>query len=255
MIDLTAPAAGPELLDDERLGWEDAREAYEDIELSNVLLLGLRPILRECGDLVRAAARDGRSPVTLLDAGCGGADAARALSAWAREAAIDLRVVAVDSSPLACRRAREACASDPLIEVIEGDAFAPGLVADVVHAGMVLHHVPRPMQAQALRSCWEASRVGVVVSDLRRTRLGWVGAHAFGMLTRRGRLFRHDAPLSIARGFTLDEARAIAVAAGLPQARIARHACSRLTWTIGPRAGTTEAVVSPARPSDRASSS
>jgi hypothetical protein len=25
--------------------------------------------------------------------------------------------------------------------------------------------------------------------------------------------------------------------AGLPQARVARHPCSRLTWTIGPRPG------------------
>lgn len=235
MIDLSRPAEGPELLDDEALGWDDARDAYEDIALSNRLLLGLRPILAECADLVRVAARDGSRPVTLLDAGCGGADAARALSAWSRGARIDLRVLAVDISPHAVRFAREACAGDDRIEVREGDAFAKDLRADVVHAGMLLHHVPRSGQAQAMRRAWDSARVGVVISDLRRTRLGHAGARAFSLLTRRRRLFAHDAPLSIARGFTMDEARAIAMAAGLPFARVTAHPCSRLTWTIGPK--------------------
>jgi SAM-dependent methyltransferase len=231
---LSRPAEGPELLDDPALSWEDARDAYVDIAASNRWLLGLGPIVRECGDLVRVAARDGRSPVTLLDAGCGGGDASRALARWASRARIDLRVTAIDLSPLACRYAREACAGEPSIEVVEGDAFSPPRTADVIHAGMVLHHVPRPEQAGVLRRLVDAARVGVVVSDLRRTHVGYWGARAFGLLTGRRRLFRHDGPLSIARGFTIDEGRAIAAAAGVPEARVAKHACSRLTWTVGP---------------------
>lgn len=241
MIDLSRPAPGPELLDAHDLSWEDARDAYEDIALSNRLLRGLGPILAECGDLIRLAARDGRAPVTLLDAGCGGADASRALARWARSARIDLRIQAVDLSPHACRFAREACRDEDGIEVIQADAFTGGFEADVVHLGMMLHHVPRQEQSRALETAWRAARVGVVVSDLRRTALGYHGARAFSLLTRRRRLFAHDAPLSIARGFTLEEAREIAIQAGLPHARIAAHPCSRLTWTLGPR--TVPAVV------------
>ena len=230
-------ADGPELMDSPAVSWEDFRDAVEDLALSNRLLGGIAPILAACGDLARVAAQDGRRPVTFLDVGCGGGDVALALARWARSARLDARVLAVDVSPHAVRHARDTCRDEPWVSVVQADAFAlpfPEGLVDVVHAGQVLHHVERADQPAFVRRLAELATTGMVISDLRRTRFAFHGVTLFGKLTGRRRLFLNDGPLSVARAFTMAEARELARASGVEGIRVERHAFSRLTWVRGP---------------------
>ena len=59
------------------------------------------------------------------------------------------------------------------------------------------------------------ARLGVVVNDLDRTRLGWIGALLMGHLLTRNRYTRNDAPLSVRRAFRPDETAAMLRQAGL----------------------------------------
>ena len=88
------------------------------------------------------------------------------------------------------------------------------------------------MRPALLRRMSDAARRAVVVSDLRRTRLGamftWVGCR----LLSTSEVFRVDGMRSVAAAFTVDEARALAERAGLSGARITRTWPQRwlLTW-------------------------
>jgi hypothetical protein len=59
------------------------------------------------------------------------------------------------------------------------------------------------------------SSLGVIVNDLDRRRLGWIGAWAMTRLLTRNRYTRHDAPLSVRRAYRPTEVAQMAGQAGL----------------------------------------
>ncbi len=72
------------------------------------------------------------------------------------------------------------------------------------------------------------SRHGVLLGDLRRSALGYLGARVLAAtLWRRHRYARHDGPVSVRRAYTVEEAREMLAAAGLPGA-VRRHRIFRL---------------------------
>jgi len=78
----------------------------------------------------------------------------------------------------------------------------------------------------------DAARHLVVVSDLRRTRLGYLFAWVGCRLLSRSRVFHVDGTRSVEAAFTMDEARRLAERAGLAGARIVARWPQRflLTW-------------------------
>ena len=67
-----------------------------------------------------------------------------------------------------------------------------------------------------LREMRRVSRRGVVVNDLHRHPLAWVAIRTLTRLCSRSGLIRHDAPLSVRRGFRRAELTSLARAAGVP---------------------------------------
>ena len=71
-----------------------------------------------------------------------------------------------------------------------------------------------------LREMARVSRRGVIVNDLDRTQLSWLGAWLLAHLATRNRYTRHDAPLSVRRAYRPVEVQDMAAAVGLT--RVAR---------------------------------
>src|SRR5260221_14405848 len=68
------------------------------------------------------------------------------------------------------------------------------------------------------------ARLGVVVNDLQRSRLGWLGAWFLGHLLTANRYTRHDSTLSVRRAYRPDEMVELLRAAGLTPVRTVRGA-------------------------------
>ena len=85
-----------------------------------------------------------------------------------------------------------------------------------------IHHLSAREAVVLLREMGRVARLGVVVNDLDRTRLGWIGAWLIGHLLTRNRYTRHDAPLSVLRSYRADETRALLRTAGLTPVRTVR---------------------------------
>jgi ubiquinone/menaquinone biosynthesis C-methylase UbiE len=168
------------------------------------------------------AARPGAMRV--LDVGTGAADIpARMLRTdgpWQ-----PVYVTAVDSRPEIIEAAQAldlSLSEQPNLSLVVANGRAlpfPDRAFDIAHASLVLHHLEREEAIGFLRELRRVARIGVVVNDLQRGWLGWLGAwlvlHAF----TRNRFTLHDGPLSVRRAYTRREARELLAAAGLEPIR------------------------------------
>jgi ubiquinone/menaquinone biosynthesis C-methylase UbiE len=160
-------------------------------------------------------------PLTLLDVGTGGADIPRHLLRRARRAAMGLSITATDVRPeiLELARVMGAPDADLHIEQAPPDRIdAPAGSHDIVHISLVLHHLEPSAAVNLLGEMARVARRAVIVNDLDRARRWWALAWLMTRLTTRNRYTRHDAPLSVRRAYTPDEAVAMAAEAGLSEA-------------------------------------
>ena len=162
-----------------------------------------------------------RPDVHVLDVGTGGADLPLALLDHAAATGRRWRVTGVDSRPeiLAAAVALEPrLSATPGLDLHVGDgrrlAQADASV-DVAHCSLVVHHLDPDGVDALLREMARVARLGIVVNDLVRGRLAWVGAWALTRVATGNRFTRNDAPLSVERAYTRDELRAMAARAGL----------------------------------------
>lgn len=171
-----------------------------------------------------------RAELTLLDVGTGGADIPLALLARATARGRGLTIVGLDSRPevlSAAVLANSAAATTPGIELRLGDGRSlpyPDRSFDVAHASLVLHHLSPEEAVTLLREMARVARLGVVVNDLERSRLGWIGAWLIGHLLTANRYTRTDAPTSVQRAYRAHEMAAMLRAAGLTPVRTVRGA-------------------------------
>jgi ubiquinone/menaquinone biosynthesis C-methylase UbiE len=168
-----------------------------------------------------AALAGERHRLDILDVGTGGADIPLALLDHAARTGLEWHVTGVDSRPeiLAAAVAIEPrLTATPGLDLHVGDgtrlAQADASV-DVAHASLVVHHLDPDGVDALLREMARVARRGIVVNDLVRGRLAWLGAWAFTRVATRTRFTRNDAPLSVQRAYTRDELRAMAARAGL----------------------------------------
>jgi len=157
-------------------------------------------------------------PLRMLDVGTGAADIPEDLLAWTSKRGVRLHIEAVDERHEILDVARERVGGRPELRLghTAGDRLSYGDGAfDVVHASLVLHHLEPLAAVRLLSEMARTSSLGVIVNDLDRRRLAWLGAWAITRVATRNRYTRHDAPLSVRRAYRPTEVAQMAGQAGL----------------------------------------
>lgn len=245
-----------ELMDLPETGKDDFIRALEEIRWVNRRLGGTHAILTELTKLIlktregvplTSQERVGAGPVPaphknknstfkILDLGTASADIPIALVQWARQHRIAFEITAVDLHPTAIETARKATENLPEITVMQGDALSLPFADqsfDFVISSMTMHHLRDDEAIRLLREMVRMSRRALLVNDLERHPLAWLGIRSLGILTGKGKVFRNDAPLSVLRGFTRSELEALGKQAGLTSMRLHHWRPYRwvLVWT------------------------
>jgi len=143
----------------------------------------------------------------LVDVGTGLGDIPRAAAAAARRHGITLRLVGIEVSRTAARLAQGAHNGAPLaVALADGGTLPLGpRSVDVIVASQVLHHLPRAVAVRWIATFDRVARRAVVLADLRRSRLAMAGVWAASVGLAMGGVTRHDAVVSLRRGYTRDE--------------------------------------------------
>ncbi len=226
-----------EMMDDFTIVDERLARALDNLRYVNRFLGGyatamavLAPLLRvhPSGDLLR-----------VLDLATGAADFPGFLVRWADRRDRKVEIVALDANAATVAYARQALDRDlpshlrPRVRVEVGDALALPYdddAFDVCVASLFMHHLKHDEAVTLVREMARVARLGFIVNDLHRHRLAYYSIRALAAVLPVSPMFRHDAPVSVLRGFKRDELRAIAEAAGLDAYRIRWHWAFR--WTL-----------------------
>jgi len=216
---------GVEVLDD-----PGADPALVQAELADLVLLnrwfgGTRAVIAALRALLPARG----SSCSLLDVGTGAGDIPRAVVRAAAKRGVRMIPYGVDLSPLAARLALRAG-----VPALVSDGGALPLASksvDFVIASQVLHHLPPPVAVAWIRELDRVARRAVVVADLRRTRVAMAAMWAVSFPLGLHPATRHDAVVSLRRGYTRAELERLLRDAGVP-AVVTRHPIARLvaTW-------------------------
>lgn len=197
MPDLSQRVHDPELMDDPSGSEKAFAVAYRELTVINRLLGGVRAVRRFLPGI-----EGGR----LLDVAAGACDIGDALAAageWA--------VVGLDRD---VRGLRFASRSVPVV----GDAFDLPFddgSFDLVTASLFFHHLSDEDCVQVLKNMYRVARRRVIVNDLHRAPLAHMSIAVLTRLFSNSVMVRHDAPLSVRRGFRPAEMVRLAERAGI----------------------------------------
>ncbi len=195
-------------------------------------------------------------PIRVLDLATGGGDIPLALWRKAQRAGIAMQFAGCDKSATAIRFAQsKAEAAGANIDFFPLDIFAnkgselfsaaenssdPFFELprdyDAIICSLFLHHLGLADAVQLLARMKDAARQLIVINDLERSTPALLLALAATRLFTRSEIVRVDGPLSVRAGFTIPEARALAVAAGCGECTIRRRWPFRfvLSWRRDP---------------------
>jgi 2-polyprenyl-3-methyl-5-hydroxy-6-metoxy-1,4-benzoquinol methylase len=215
----TRDAQVREWLDEATLDDAALRRNLRDIRRINALLGWTSFAVREIGREVLARHRDG---FALLDVATGSADIPLALARWAAHRGIPARIVATDLSPQIVRIATQETAAMPSITVQAMDALAPNFAPgsfDIALCTLALHHFEPPLAIELLRNLGQLGR-RVIVFDVERHPLAYLGVIPLTRIIPMDAMTRHDAPVSVRRAYDQRELGDLAIAAGLRDAQV-----------------------------------
>jgi hypothetical protein len=186
-----------------------AAASYRFMETVNSRFGGIRTVRRFLA--AETAGRHAGPPLRILDIGSGSCDIPLTVSRWARARGIPLRFTCLEMAGPAADIARRelARADDPAVQLLQEDVFThqPAEPYDYALASMCCHHFSDALILTLLQRLRGFVLHSVLINDLQRSPLASLAARLLLAGTRASAGVRHDALLSIRRGFKINELR------------------------------------------------
>jgi Methyltransferase domain len=183
----------PELLDRPDIPFEDIKRNMQELNFINTWLGGHAITLKGVQALVKS-----HKPV-------GGGDNLAAIQQWCYKKNIAASFIGVDINPfcidVAARRLQE---NTQLIAADYKDV-ALKQQPDIIFSSLFCHHFSDREMVKQLQWMRTNARLGFFINDLHRHRAAYYSIKALTTLFSNSYLVKHDAPLSVARGFTKKE--------------------------------------------------
>lgn len=143
--------------------------------------------------------------ITICEIGCGGGDNLVAIKKWCTRKNIPVTFIGIDINPHCIDVAGKRSPADT--QLINADYKTVQLESqpDIIFSSLFCHHFSDREMVKQLQWMRTNARLGFFINDLHRHRVAYYSIKVLTALFSNSYLVKHDAPLSVARGFTKDE--------------------------------------------------
>jgi 2-polyprenyl-3-methyl-5-hydroxy-6-metoxy-1,4-benzoquinol methylase len=215
MINLTARSYQKEILDNDSIPFADIRQNMKELNTINTYLGGHKITLD--GVKLTAINNPGGHPLHICEIGCGGGDNLKAVSDWCNKQNIAATFTGIDIKPECIAFASEQypAMNTQWITSDYKTADLTGNKPDIIFSSLFCHHFTEAGLQDMLQWMQLNSRLGFFINDLQRHRVAYYAIKWITRLFSSSYLVKHDAPLSVARGFTKKEWQQLFEKAGM----------------------------------------
>ena len=205
----------PERIDTGDYTPEEYKRFLKEIAFIN-RYLGDKRALRQTllDEIERCDLRD----FSVLDVGCGSGELLRMIAEFARDSKRTATLTGLDLNPISSETTQSESREFDEIVSVQGDALRLPFSDDSFDfaiSSLFFHHLTDEQIVVALSEMSRVARRGIVVIDLHRDPVAYVGYKLFCFAFRISELVRHDGSLSIKKGFKPEELRRLGVSSGL----------------------------------------
>ena len=190
-----------ELLDAEIIPEEDLFQNLKELHTINKLLGGYRITFNGLKKLIQK-----NNKYTLIDIGSGGGDTLKEIDNWAKSnncnmhlIGIDLKQTCIDYSIQNKNNASIKFICDDYLNALKHIENI-----DVIHASLFCHHLNNN-KIEELIAFAQKAKATLLINDLERNPIAYYAIKLLTSLFSNSYLVKHDAPLSVLRGFKKHE--------------------------------------------------
>jgi SAM-dependent methyltransferase len=174
--------------------------------------------------IFRIAPPDSHRSIKVVDLACGSGDVLIRLTQQLRQKYQHVEALGIDMSPFAIAQAQSLAVQRRIqnVDFRVGEVLKDPLPTDcdIVISSLFLHHLETEKVERLLHEASQSARIGVVISDLKRSKLGWLLAWIISRVITLSPIVRYDGPISVLGAFSTSEIREIAERAGMGEADI-----------------------------------
>lgn len=189
-----------ELLDRPGIPFEDIQRNMQELNVINTWLGGHAITLAGLQQLAPAS-----KPLTICEIGCGGGDNLAAIWQWCRKNKIAASLIGVDINPFCITLAEKRLPAETQLITADYKEAVFEEQPDIIFSSLFCHHFTDREMVKQLQWMHTHARTGFFINDLHRHSAAYYSIKVLTKLFSKSYLVKHDAPLSVARGFTRKE--------------------------------------------------
>ncbi len=203
-----------ELLDADDIPMEAIRQNMVELDTINTLLGGHRISLMGFKKLL-----GNKKTITVCEIGCGGGDNLIALHKWCKKNGIQITSVGIDikKEVIEFASARKELVNTKFI-ISDYSAVHFEQQPDIIFSSLFCHHFTNEALTKQFNWMKANCSIGFFINDLHRHLLAYYSIKILTGIFSKSYLVKHDAPLSVARGFVRHELKQLLITAGIHSA-------------------------------------
>jgi len=172
---------------------------------------------------------------SVLDVGCGSGELLRMIAEFADSSDRRATLVGIDLNPISSSTTHTESADFSAISSVQGDAFQLPFADDAFDyaiSSLFFHHLTDEQIPIVLKEMSRVARLGIVIIDLHRDVVPFIGYKIFCFAFRISPLVRQDGSLSIRKGFRQRELKELVLELGLCSSRVELIAPARVVMIV-----------------------
>ncbi|NVO11834.1 MAG: methyltransferase domain-containing protein [Bacteroidales bacterium] len=210
-----------EMLDSPDISKELLFQNLQELDILNRRLGGHSTTIQGIKKLVN----DNIKTYHIVDLGCGSGDTMIFIATWARKNGYIVKLTGIDINAAVIDYMNQHCVDYPEINGVVSDYrefLKSAEHIDIVHCSLFCHHLNDNELFELFKWFKHNLKVGFVINDLQRSRMAYYCVQIFTHIFNGSLLSKNDGPISVLRGFKVNELKSL-----LQKEQIDKYSISR----------------------------